>query len=60
MDKVSHDAVKRVTRMCNQGTDASPALGISLHYFARFCHLHDIKTPYAQRRRRIHDARLSV
>ena len=60
MDKVSHDAVKRVARMCNQGTDASQALGISLRYFARFCRHYDIETLYAWGRCRIHDTRLSV
>ena len=49
MGKVCHDAVKRVTRMYNQSTDVSQALGILLHYFARFCNHHDIETPYERR-----------
>ena len=60
MDKVSRDAVERVARMYNQNKDASLALGISLRYFARLCRHYGIETPYARRRRRIHDARLSI
>ena len=60
MDNGSRDAVERVARIYNQNNDASLALGISLRYFARLCRHYGIETPYARRRRRIHDARLSI
>ena len=60
MDKVSRDAVERVARIYNHNKDASQALGISLRYFARLCRHYGIETPYARRRRRIHNARPGV
>ena len=60
MDKVSREAIERVARIYNQNKEASQALGISLRYFARLCRHYEIETPYARRRRRLHDARIGV
>ncbi len=48
MDKVSYRKIERVARIYKQHKDASAALDISLHQFARLCRYYGIETPYAR------------
>ncbi len=48
MDKVSYREIERVARIYKQHKDASAALDISLHQFARLCRYYGIETPYAR------------
>ena len=58
MDKgFSREQIERVARIykCNQ--DASRALGITIRSFSRLCRKYDIESPFARRRRQIHEFR---
>ena len=51
MRGIDRESLERVARVYNQNKDASQALGITSHHFARLCRTFDIETPYARRRR---------
>ena len=49
------DQIERVARVykCNQ--DASRALGITTRSFSRLCRKYDVESPFARRRRQLHE-----
>jgi hypothetical protein len=51
------DQIERVAQVykCNQ--DASRALGITTRSFSRLCRKYDIESPFARRRRQLHEFR---
>ena len=56
MRGIDRESLERVARVYNQNKDASQALGITSHHFARLCRGFGIETPYARRRRSLHEA----
>ena len=61
MDKgFSREQIERVARIykCNQ--DASRALGITIRSFSRLCRKYNIESPFARRRRQLHEFRVEA
>ena len=52
MRKTPKEQIERVARLYRNNTDASRALGITVHAFSRLCRQYGIETPYARRHRR--------
>jgi hypothetical protein len=55
MRGIDKERVERVARMYGSNQEASQALGIVLRSFSRLCHRYGIETPFARRRRRLHE-----
>ena len=53
----TREQIERVARIyrCNQ--DASRALGITIRSFSRLCRKYNIESPFARRRRHLHEFR---
>ena len=51
------EMIVRVARMYKSNQDASKALGITLRSFGRLCRRFEVETPYAKRRRVVHECR---
>ena len=51
------DTIVRVARMYKSNQDACSALGITLLSFGRLCWKFGVETPYAKRRRIVHECR---
>ena len=51
MKGIDKESLEHVARLYNQNKDASQALGIISHHFARLCLSHGIETPHARHRR---------
>lgn len=51
MKGIDRGNLERVARLYNQNKDASRALGITPHHFARLCRSHGTETPHARHRR---------
>ena len=53
----TREQIERVMRVyrCNQ--DASQALGITIRSFSRFCRKYNVESPFARRRRHLHEFR---
>jgi len=52
MRLLHQEAVDRVARIYRTNADASAALGVTTHSFARACREYGIETPYVRRRKR--------
>jgi hypothetical protein len=53
----TREQIERVARIyrCNQ--DASRALGITIRSFSRLCRKYNVESPFARRRRHLHEFR---
>lgn len=51
----SRDQIERVARMYRHNGDASRALGITIRSFSRLCRRYEIESPFARRRRQLHE-----
>ena len=55
MEAVSQERIERVARIYHNNQDACLALGVAMRSFSRLCRRYDVETPYARRRRRLHE-----
>ena len=53
----SREQIDRVARMYKCNGDACRALGITLRSFSRLCRKYDLESPFARRRRQVHEFR---
>ena len=61
MDKgFSREQIERVARIYKSNQDASRALGITIRSFSRLCRKYNIESPYARRRRQLHEFRVEA